>query len=243
MNGLMAFLFTLGGLVIGWALTQASEWIRRKDEYRRMYREVLSYLLDFHHHLQAMSMDIAPTLEQYTQVLMQENVPGLSREQANALSKQFSNAAFEKQMKKMVGPRMAEMKTGYADAVQRLASIDPVLAYSLRNQDDFLQALEHARDIALKLNKLNPQELVAANALFDQVAKPQVLADAATSVRQLIAIVSKKVNRRTSHEAKELVQKQLRLSADRGGASEQVARGIAQFIKDQQAQAGGAEMK
>jgi hypothetical protein len=239
MEGWSAFLFTLGGLCMGWALTQATEWLRRKDEYQRTYKEVLSYLLDMYHLLQVLRVDVKPALRQIVSKMAAQRGEKLTGDEIEARATDYSFEQLQQRMESLIGPRLMELKAGYGATVQKLASIDPVLAYSLRNQDDFLSILDQVRDMVVPLGMDRPEQLAMAKRMFDTMAKPQVFTATSDKVRKMIVAVSKKLDRPTKRNTMTMVNAMEKLK-DGGGTNMEFANRAVQLFMAQAASASRA---
>jgi len=239
MEGWSAFLFTLGGLCMGWALTQATEWLRRKDGYRRTYKEVLSYLLDFYHLLQVLRADVKPALRQLLAKMAAERGEQLTGDELEARATDYSFEQLQQRMESLIGPRLIELKAGYGATVQKLASIDPVMAYSLRNQDDFLSILDQIRDMVVPLGMDRPEQMAMAKRMFDTMAKPQVFTATSDRVRKMIVAVTGKLDRRTRRNTMLMIHAMEKLKDD-GGKNMEFANGAVQLFMAQAASASRA---
>lgn len=226
MEGWSAFLFTLGGLCMGWALTQATEWLRRKDEYRRTYKEVLSYLLDLYHLLQVLRSDVKPALGKMASAMAAKRGEQLPNDEVEARASDYPFEQLQQRMESLIGPRLIELKSGYGATVQKLASIDPVLAYSLRNQDDFLSILDQIRDMVLPIGTDRPEQTAMAKRMFDTMAKPQLFTATSGKVRKMIVAVSKKLDRRTRRNTMLMINAMEKLK-DGSGKNVDFAKGAA----------------
>lgn len=226
MAGWSAFLFTLGGLTIGWALTQATEWLRRKDEYRRTYKEVLSYLLDFYHLLQVLRVDMKPALGQMVSAMAAERGEQLTGDEVEARAMDYPVEQFPQRMESLIGPQLVELKAGYRAAVQKLACIDPVLAYSLRKQEDFMSILDQIRGQVTTIGLDGPEQAVLAKRMFDALAKPKIWNVTSDKVCKMIVAVTKKLDRRTRRDTVKLV-KALEKFKEGGGANMDMAKEVA----------------
>lgn len=127
------------GVVLGSVISGVGSVLRARTERKRLVARALSDLLEIRHHIVGVEVVL--------------------REIRNHVSISDEDAQLFRKHMEIVAPLDAEIHKRYDEAVSLLASIDPVLAFSMRSKNRVPQFLDSVRSMSQSLGGTEAQFL------------------------------------------------------------------------------------
>lgn len=128
---------TLGGITLGWGLTQFSNWYKERKDDNRLRKAVIFHLLEISHTLRKISK-VSP--EFFKRVLTElKKLAPFSAQETN-------EEEFNRSMENIIKPVLINHITDtvkaiapdYEDTVKLLSSVDPVIAFYLKGKSNVI---------------------------------------------------------------------------------------------------------
>jgi len=138
-------IFTIIGIVIGWILTQFAQWYKGRKEDNRIRKEVLYYLLEIRYTIPRLNiMNLVDSLVDriINQLPEQYRLP----ETRNEILKDLPATPIVALLKSQVQEPFIEAEKNYKLAVQKLSSVNPILAYKLSGKTTLLNYANYIID-------------------------------------------------------------------------------------------------
>lgn len=192
----VTLLTAFGGIVLGFVMSQISDYLRTNRDDKRVLKQVLFNQLDLWVEIKRADVEpVVPVLiEKFQQALLKR---GASQDQVNGLFNIPLTPLIDllKQMKLVTPERIKER---YQESVNQLASIDPLLAYQLsgRPQTDFNETVDAFIEKAAELegSRVRMPDTASAVTYFSSFIKNYGQQRTLTTMEDDIVDVARKIS-------------------------------------------------
>lgn len=193
---LVPLLGVILGIVVGWLLNQLSQWYKVEKEDNRIRKEVLFYLLEFRHLLS--QLNITEVLNAVYSKLENKIPKELQSNEYKTLMNNTIKPLMLTLIKKQINDQLSEIKSEFRKAVSKLATVDPMQAYRLSNQD---QVFQHGNIITEMFEKTTTENNDYAKKIIEYI-NTGVFIQSEEVLDELIENLAKSINRDTWAKAK-----------------------------------------
>ncbi|SHG77176.1 hypothetical protein SAMN04488109_1766 [Chryseolinea serpens] len=198
-------------LMIGWALSQLSDFFKVNREDRRRIKKTIFYLLEVRHQLGFLT-GIHKTFK--------ANTPFLRKKLATQLPSDISDEQFFQAISPLLTliaknrsilpeEDLRALSSNYSKTVEGLSEIDPVLAYRLQGRQGIQNLLNNLSETTKQSISQLTGEL-GEGGQFDkamQTVSPKVISEMVNDLQDIIFQLSKKVDRPTRSATRKLLAK------------------------------------
>ena len=202
-ESLITGLVALTATAIGWVLGRADTWLKKSEDHKRARRYILSYLLDLHHLLSAMTFHLGGRFELFIHEIKRRLEPHYPAGQVQAEIDQITPQLWCALLKRMALPKIAALKQDYAKAVDELAYIEPIIAYRLRGQTDIMELVDAIATWAEENSRKTKVDL----GQVDQLIQPVLLETTTAGLREHIELLAARSGRVVRNEARNVLAK------------------------------------
>lgn len=145
MEGWSAFVFTAGGIAIGWLFNQLSSWWSVRGQRQRVYRRMLFFLLQLEWLFER--MDVSEYVDHYIIRVKEQTGPEQMPPVIEKIMKERITAPLLQEAIKLSSAELAKLETGYTSAVTELSYIAPFIAFKLEGRTSIPARLDGAKEI------------------------------------------------------------------------------------------------
>jgi hypothetical protein len=201
---------------LAWILNQFSAAFTLRLADRRILRETLYFLLELRHLLKSVlkMRNPAPYTQMFAEAL-QQRLPGITLDTADR--SQYTGA-IQQVLQGMEMRMLAEsgLQEGYAAALLKLASVDPISAYRLRGKDVLLSAVgelnKHTQEVLgqqehLQADVDRQQRTLQTAKLMQPHTDTMLINTGLKEIEQVLADIAKKIGWRERRELQYILTK------------------------------------
>ncbi|WP_258102089.1 hypothetical protein [Marinoscillum pacificum] len=205
---------TLVGVLVGWLLNELRDHFKVKRENRKIINSILFTLLEIRFVLTKTKLDdFIPSLVEF----LQKSFPGEDIKSIQPIINQMFNIFLQKELSEKLGNDIGKIEAKYNDSIKELASIEPILAYSISGKTQLYNYLEFLEDYTGKVDELFKMELNNTEEAFNFNSLKEVLTnsvqpilynEALQTVTDDILQVSRKIGLRYYFSTKKVIKRQ-----------------------------------
>ena len=198
----MEIIVSLIGVIVGWTLTQLTNFFNVFRNDKRTFKETLYYLLELYFQIVA-AKNIEFVSETYMDAIKDSEEIFLNKDDEIKLSIALKSLIREFYFP-IIEKELFESKDKYDSILNKLSSVSPIMAYRLKGKDKIIKYLNEWNSFTNKTfseaKSTNIEELKFLN------IKPEIeshlLNEAIIEIKELIIETAKKIGRKTLNEVK-----------------------------------------
>ena len=196
------------GVGLGWALTQASTWWTAQQADQRVVKEALYVLLELHSLLTGLLRinELAPEAA----ITLRKQFPKVPPPEYEAALDEMLAGLMREAALPLVGQQLADLKTEYAAALLKLATVDPVNAFRLRGRQDILTLVPQLANswrqaLTDSFGEAPPALPAGTLAQMRKQLEPQQVADTQEVVREVVLQLAARLDKYTRQQVQQLL--------------------------------------
>jgi len=190
------------GLVIGWGLTQLTNYFNSNQSEKNILRETLYFLLELYAQIDATKMPQIRA-ESYTRIMKEKRPESVPDELYPQMVKYFTDLYTANDYPEIID-KLDKLNAKYDDCLTKLSAVAPIIAYQLRGKNTIIADLTKWRSSATQTIQNDPvmndpkvQQL--SESLFPEVETVRINS-ALAELKDFIFSIAKKTDRKTYKE-------------------------------------------
>lgn len=205
---LISFLPVIG-VILGWGLTQLTNYFNIFFSDRRILKETLYFLLELYQQISTVK-SIEDGAESYLRSL-NTSIPNFTSSQED-----YDQAlqVIKKMMTDFHNPRieteLQDLNENYDKCLLKLATVDPISAFKLKGRNKIISYVNQWNSYATETIMANPMVCIDPKAIqFSEALKPQVESDilneSLQDLREIIKTIARKIGGKTRQDFEKLI--------------------------------------
>lgn len=209
MKPFLITILPLVGVLLGWGLTQLTNYFNVYLSDRRVLKETLYFLLEMHQQISTVK-SIEGGAESYLRTL-NTSIPNFTSSQED-----YDQAlqVIRKMMADFHNPRieteLQDLNENYDKCLLKLATVDPISAYRLKGRNKIVSYLNQWNNYADETIMANPMVSADPKATqFSEALKPKIetslISESLQDLREIIQAITKKIGGKTKKDFDKLI--------------------------------------
>lgn len=205
--GLITIIGTLGGITLGWGLTQFSNWYKERKDDNRVRKAVIFHLLEISYTLRKISKLSAnltrATIQQVEKLDTTLNINEQKIEKdLNDLQRTLAKEHIKDQIK-LIGP-------DYENAISSLSPIEPIIAFILKGKSIVVEQVDlileqYIKQISEKVNLTSEQEKQADN-ILKLFMEDTIYSETILSIESCAIEIAKQIGRKMKKKVEDTLK-------------------------------------
>jgi flagellin-specific chaperone FliS len=204
------FITALLSVAFGWSLNELGQWFRTRKEDKKIKKKVLYILLDTHFKFSRLD------LSQFVQIATDKVLSKIPENEQSEELKQYLNKLYSEMLEELmhadVAKELSELEEKYTNAIDSLATVDPITAYRLNGKTQIMKTFDSLKDYydCVKAHFPGHENLIESNIIkATNYIKPEIIKISISEIEKEIYALSYSINPWIWYKAQSTLKKQI----------------------------------
>lgn len=201
------YLGALFSVVVGWFLNELGQWFRTRREDRKIKKQILYNLLEVNFFLN--QFDTSEITQLLTSRILLRFPESEQTEDLKQCLNQFYSEIIRGTIQNNVANNLQKIEEKYTNAVDSLATIDPITAYRLNGKTTILQSFDLLHDYFEEVKKtFQSEDEIVQNqiSLTIDILKPEMIRESILDIEDEIKDIAFSIDLWTCIKVKKTLQ-------------------------------------
>lgn len=201
------YITALFSIAFGWFLNELGQWFRTRQDDKKIKRKILYNLLETNFIFN--QLDTSNIVELFTERILLRIPKDEQTEEVKQYLNQLYYGIIDNLIQDNVADNLESIEEKYTNAVDNLATIDPVTAYRLNGKTKIIETFDLLEDYYEDIKQQFPNDIDQMQGAIDIATnsiKPEIIKKAIEDLEEEIRDIALSINFRTWFKAKQTLK-------------------------------------
>ncbi len=201
------YITALFSIAFGWFLNELGQWFRTRQDDKKIKRKILYNLLETNFIFN--QLDTSNIVELFTERILLRIPKDEQTEEVKQYLNQLYYGIIDNLIQDNVADNLESIEEKYTNAVDNLATIDPVTAYRLNGKTKIIETFDLLEDYYEDIKQQFPNDIDQMQGAIDIATnsiKPEIIKEAIEDLEEEIRDIALSINFRTWFKAKQTLK-------------------------------------